>query len=146
MQPLRRSRTHVLTSALALVAIVGCGGDDPLAPQLVPTGTYVATTFQATPDGLGAINVLTAGGSLTVTVGANNTVTGTLHLPASLAGQDFTASMAGTVVARTGGVAFQQPSVDSFVRDLTWTVGTNTLSVTNQRAGAATFTVTLTRQ
>jgi len=131
---------------LALVAIVGCGGDDPLAPQLVATGTYVATTFQATPDGLGAINVLTAGGSLTVTVGANNTVTGTLHLPASLAGQDFTASMAGTVVARTGGVAFQQPSVDSFVRDLTWTVGTNTLSVTNQRAGAATFTVTLTRQ
>jgi hypothetical protein len=108
-------------------------------------GTYVATTFQATLDGLGAINVLTAGGSLTVTVSANNSLNGTLHLPASLAGEDFTASMTGTMVAAGVGVSLQQ-SADSFVRDLIWTVGTNTLSVTNQRAGTATFTITLTRQ
>jgi hypothetical protein len=132
---------------LALVAVVGCGSDDPdpVSPPLVPAGTYVATTFQATPDGLGAINVLTAGGSLTVTVNANNSVNGTLTLPASVAGAPFTASMSGVVVAAGVGVSLQQ-SEDSFVRDLIWTVGTNTLSVTNQRAGAAVFTITLTRQ
>jgi len=75
---------------------VGSDDPDPVLPGLVPAGTYVATMFQATPDGLRTINVLTAGGSLTVTVNADNSVNGTLYVPASVAGQDLTASMTGS--------------------------------------------------
>src|SRR5262245_10989209 len=142
MQLLRRS-TRFLATALALVAVVGCGSDDPISP--VPTGTYTATTFQVTPDGQAAINVLSQGGTLTVTLSGDNSVAGQLHLPASLLGTELTANLTGTVAVSGNTVVFHQ-TTDTFVRDLTWTVGTNTLSVTNQRAGAATFTITLTRQ
>ena len=144
MQLLRRSNTHSLISILALVAIVGCGGDDAVSPS-VPTGTFAATTFQVTPDGQAPINVLSQGGTLTVTLSGNNSVTGQLHLPASVIGTELTANLTGTVVVSGNTISFQQ-AVDTFVRDLDWIVGTNTLTVTNQRAGSAIFTITLTRQ
>ena len=50
----------------------------------------------------------------------------------------------GEVYCITDGTFAQ--AADTFVRDLTWSVGTNTLSATNQRAGAGVFTITLTRQ
>jgi hypothetical protein len=53
--------------------------------------------------------------------------------------------MNGTVVRNGSTIEFQQEA-DTFVRDLSWSVSTNTLSVVNQRAGAAVFTITLTRQ
>ena len=145
MQVLRRSRARFLAPVLALVAIIGCGGDGPTSPGNL-AGSYAATTLQVTPDGQAPINVLSNGGSLTLTLNNDNSVTGTLNLPASVTGQQaLTASMSGTVVVGNNTVAFQQ-TADTFVRDLTWSVGTNALSVTNQRAGAAVFTITLTRQ
>jgi hypothetical protein len=146
MHLLRRSSPRLLAPALALVAVFGCGGsDDPVSVSPVPTGTYTATTFQVTPDGQSAINVLSQGGTLTVTLSGTNSVSGQLRLPASIAGTELVANWTGTAVVTGNTVVFPQ-GVDTFVRDLTWTVGTNTISVTNQRAGAATFTITLTRQ
>jgi hypothetical protein len=145
MQMIRRSSARFLAPVLALVAIVGCGGDDPTAPGAL-AGTYVATTFQVAPDGQAPSNVLLLGGSLALTLDRGNSVTGALHIPASATGQEaLMASMSGTVVVSGNTVKFAQ-AADTFVRDLTWSVGTNTLSATNQRAGAGVFTITLTRQ
>jgi len=147
MQLFYRSSTRRFASALALVAVVGCTGNvsDPVAPSPA-AGTYVATQFLVTPDGAVApIDVLSAGGSLTVTVNADKSVSGTLHVPANVLGSEFTTSMAGTLVVGGGGVEFQQ-AANSFVRALTWTVGTNWFTVVNQHAGTASYTITLTRQ
>ena len=38
-----------------------------------------------------------------------------------------------------------QPA-DTFVRDLTWTIGNGQLPVVNQQAGSATFSIRLSRQ
>jgi len=146
----RYSNARFLTRVLALVAVVGCGGSDTSSPGKnspgVLVGSYVATTFQVTPDGQGLIDVLAQGGSLTIVLGSDNSVAGTLQIPASATGgQAVTASLSGTVSVSGNTVVIQEAG-DTFVRNLTWTVGTNTLSVTNQHAGIAVFTIVLTRQ
>jgi hypothetical protein len=141
----RRSTACFLPAAVALVAIVGCGSGDSTSPETL-AGSYTATTFLVTPDGQAPVNVLSQGGSLTLTLASDKSVTGTLHLPASATGAEpLTVTMNGTVTMSGSTVEFQQ-AADTFVRDLTWSVGTNALSVTNQRAGASVFTITLTRQ
>jgi hypothetical protein len=146
----RYSNARFLTRVLALVAIVGCGGTDTSSPNTnahgVLAGSYVATTFQVTPDGQGLIDVLAQGGSLTIVLESDNSVAGTLQIPASATGgQAVTASLNGTVSFSGNTVVFQAGG-DTFVRNLTWTIGTNMLSVTNQHAGIAVFTIVLTRQ
>jgi hypothetical protein len=121
-----------------------CGSDTPDQPSSI-AGAYAATVFRVTPTGQPTIDVLGQGGSLSVTIASNNTASGSLSLPASVAGTAFTASMTGTVVQTGATVRFEQ-TADTFVRDLTFTVVGNTLQATNQVAGAASFTVTLTRQ
>lgn len=91
------------------------------------------------------IDVLAQGGTLSINIASDNSTTGTLTLPASVAGSPVTLSMAGTAVVTGSTVKFQQPG-DTFVRDLTFTVSGNTLAVANQSAGGSTFTVTLTKQ
>jgi len=145
MCPRIRARARGVAALAVIAGSLACGSDGPSAAAAL-TGTYTATTFQVTPDGQPLIDVLAKGGSLSITFAANDAVSGTVFLPSAVTGAgDFTAAMSGTVVHNGGTVQFQQ-SVDSFVRDLTWTVGTNTLTVTNQHAGTAAFTITLTRQ
>jgi hypothetical protein len=67
-----------------------------------------------------------------------------LSLPASIAGQDLVVSMAGTATQTGSTVRFEQ-TVDSFVRDLSFSIVGTTLQVQNQQAGSAAFTITLTR-
>ena len=90
------------------------------------------------------IDVLAQGGSLSVTVSSDNAASGSLSLAASVAGAPFTASMTGTAVQTGITVRFEQ-TADTFVRDLTFTVVGNTLQATNQVAGSASFTITLSR-
>ena len=122
----------------------GCGSDSPSQPASI-AGTYTATVFRVTPTGQPTIDVLAQGGSLSITIAADNTASGTLSIPASVAGTPFTASMTGTVVQTGSTVRFEQ-TADTFVRDLTFTVVGNTLQATNQVAGVGSFTITLTRQ
>ena len=122
----------------------GCGSDSPNQPSSI-AGVYTATVFRVTPTGQPTIDVLAQGGSLSITIASDNTASGTLSLPASVAGTPFNASMTGTVVQTGTTVRFEQ-TADTFVRDLTFTVIGNTLQATNQVAGVGSFTITLTRQ
>ena len=129
--------------ALVVVAAAACGyGTESVRLD----GTYVASVFRVTPQGQSQIDVLGAGGSMTLTIGSNNAVTGTLVVPGSVTGgAPLSESMAGTAARDGDEVTFTQ-SADTFVRDLTWTLSAEGLRVTNQTAGGASFTLTLSRQ
>ena len=139
-----------LVAGLACVTLIaGCGdgyGTDPDSPV---AGTWVATQFRITPTGQAQIDALAAGGTLTITIATNNSTSGTISLPASVTGgAALNASMAGTASLNGANteVTFTQ-AADTFVRDLTWQrVGNTSLSVSNQTAGSASFTITLTKQ
>jgi hypothetical protein len=133
------------SSILFASASMACGSDSPTQVSSPVAGTYLATEFLVTPAGEPTIDVLAQGGTLSITIAADNRTSGSLTLPASIAGTDISLSMAGTAVVSGSTVTFQQPG-DTFVRNLTFTVSGNTLSVTNQSTGTATFTVTLTKQ
>ena len=67
-------------------------------------------------------DVLAEGGSLTITLNADGTTSGSLLVPAALnEGVDFTADMAGTFSLVGDSLSFSQ-NADSFVRDMSWTV------------------------
>ena len=132
-----------LVVSLLAATLSGCGGST--APNPIIEGPYTATTFRVVPQGQALIDVLAAGGSLSITIAPNGTTTGTLNVPASAAGGTaFTASMAGTAVLTGSTVRFTQ-NADSFVRNLDRTVSGKTLSVQGLTAGSGTFTITLTR-
>lgn len=92
------------------------------------------------------MDVLAAGGSLTIDVSAGHSTSGSLSVPGSITGgAAFNASMTGTATVSGSTVKFNQ-SADTFVRDLTFTVAPNTLTANNQAAGSETYNVVLTRQ
>ena len=140
---IRRLSLLAASSVLLASASVACGSDGPTQPSVA--GAYVATTFRVTPAGQPMIDVLAGGGTLSINIAADNSTTGSLTLPASLAGSTTSLTMAGTAVVSGSTIKFQQ-TADTFVRDLTFTISGNTLSATNQTVGGATFNVTLTRQ
>jgi hypothetical protein len=91
---LKSSRLSAACVVLALA--VGACGDGRTEPASV-AGSHTATTFVVTPSGQPAMDVVAKGGSLSIVIGADDTVTGNLLLPASVTGGAvFTASMAGT--------------------------------------------------
>ncbi len=132
--------------ALAVASVLAaCGSDTPTETNTL-AGSYRATTFRVTPLGQSAIDVLAQGGALTITVAADNATSGSLNVPAiATGGTALTASMAGTAV-RTGNTVQFQQTADTFVRDVNWTVSGNALTVVDQAAGSARFTITLARQ
>ena len=131
-----------LTALLLVAGTAACGyGTESVRLD----GTYVATVFRVTPQGQSQIDVLGAGGSLTITIATSNAVTGTMVIPASVSGGPLSASMAGTAARDGDEVTFTQ-AADTFVRDLSWTLSAQGLSVTGQAAGSAAFTITLSRQ
>ena len=127
---------------LASCAIFACtNGTEPTDIA----GTYTATVFKVTPTGQAQIDVLAAGGSLTITIGSANATSGSLNIPASInGGTPFTASMTGTASLSGTTVHFQQ-TADSFVRDLAWTASSNSLTVTSQVVAGASYTITLSK-
>ncbi len=138
-----RSKPY-LVLALAAMGIACSGGTTEPSPSL--EGNYVSTVFRITPAGQAAIDVQSAGGTLTISITANGQTTGNLLVPASVnGGTVFTASMAGTASKSGNSVSFTQ-AADTFVRDLTWSLAQNGLSVTSQVVGNTTYTITLSRQ
>ncbi|HEV7992389.1 MAG TPA: hypothetical protein VGP25_11235 [Gemmatimonadaceae bacterium] len=143
-----RRSIAALAALVVLGATTACGGSGDstaAAPPPSIVGSYVATTFQVTPIGQPAIDVLARGGTLALVIAADNSTTGSLSLPPSILGSPFSATLTGTAVQTGNTVKFEQ-SADTFVRDLTFTVSGSTLQATNQPAGVGTFTIVLTRQ
>ena len=100
-----------------LATLTACS--DPVTPESI-AGTYEAGTF--TLSGQVSADVLAEGGSLTITLNADGTTSGSLLVPAALnEGVDFTADMAGTFSLVGDSLSFSQ-NADSFVRDMSWTV------------------------
>jgi hypothetical protein len=130
---LRRLRRLAVLPALAIAA--SCGDlSTSVVPDVIP-GTYAATSFRVTPTGQPTVDVIQAGGSLTITIAEDRTTDGTLFMPAGLIGPGSPAvqeSMAGTLTQRPDGTYFFQQTADTFVRDLIWTQFTDAfVSTTN---------------
>ncbi len=140
-----RSSFRALFAVAAVMGSLAACGDDGLIDPNPIAGAYTATTFRVTPAGQSEIDVLTQGGALVIAIGVDNTTAGTLNLPAVVTGDEaLQASMAGTAELNGSGVQFDQ-TADTFVRDLNWAFTNNTISVTNQSVGGASFTIVLTR-
>jgi hypothetical protein len=88
-------------------------GADALRLQDV-AGEYVSTLFVA-----GGLDVLEAGGSLSLSLDPDGSVGGSLVVPED-AGGPVLADMTGTYSLNGSSIVFQQ-SADTFVRDATWT-------------------------
>ncbi len=130
--------------AMVLIAVLSCYGDKPAGPISPVEGAWSASTFLLVPSGQSTIDVLSLGGSLTITLSANGTTTGQLAIPASVPGGPLTASMAGTYTFSNDTVRFDQ-GADTFVRDLPFALqDTNLVGLRN--FGSATIAVVLSRQ
>lgn len=132
------ARRYAAAAVLA-IALGACGDGGGGPPAVNVTGTYNATFFTVTPVGGAAIDVLLApgGGSLTITLNANLTTSGTLVVPASRQPPspppvNINASMAGTYTVAGGVVNFDQ-AANTFMKDLPFSVQGGTL------VGSATF-------
>ena len=137
---LRRFSLLALIPALALAS--ACADHVTIVGDVIP-GTYTATSFRLTPDGQPTIDVLAKGGSLTITIATDNTMTGLLSLPAGVVTPNAaTADMAGVLVQKAdGNYRFDQP-VQSFIKDLTWQQFTDAF-VSTSNLGGVQFQITL---
>jgi hypothetical protein len=107
----------------------GCGGSTDSEPFGDIAASYISTTFIVTPTSGSAEDVLVAGGLLTIGLGPNGTVTGTLDVPAGVAGarEPIHEDLFGTAT-RAGNTLVMEQSVDTFVRDMVWLIGPGTLT------------------
>jgi hypothetical protein len=126
---LRRFRRHALLPALALA--ISCENSVSIAPDVL-AGSYVATSFLVTQTGQPTVDVLSKGGSLTINIAADSSVTGVLVLPTGIPGaQSGTADMTGKVTRRSDGAyQFNQIS-ETFVKSLVWQQFTDALVTTS---------------
>jgi hypothetical protein len=126
-----------------LMGVAACD-TDTTGPEGPLDGTYTATYFRITPPDESEVDVLAAGGSLTINITENLATSGNLIVPSSITG-GVTASMAGSATVSGSVVTFEQ-AIDTFVRDLSWTRTNLGLVVTDQVIEGAEYTITLTKQ
>jgi hypothetical protein len=144
-QSLRNTRALLLIGLPAIV--LACGGSDE--PSSTPiAGTYAATFFQTT-GASGQTNQIAAGSTLQITLGANGSTTGHLHIAASGGNPAFDADMAGTWTATENHIVDFTQAADTFVKDMPFTwgpdiQGISTLSGDNVFSGTR-IEITLTR-
>lgn len=114
-----RLKKLATTVALGAVALIGC--DDATEPDMATVaGSYQATTFVGHTE-TGDIDVLAEGGSLTMTLTATGTTTGSLFVPGGEEdGTDAVVDLSGTWTLDGDEVTFDHDS-DTFLRDVTFT-------------------------
>jgi len=116
-----------IASLLTVAAVVGCS--DAFKPTTENVlGAYRVQTFQTT-DTSGTIDWVQRGGTLTITLGPFGTTTGHLFLPGAAAGGgDVDQLLIGDWTLAGNTITFSMPAIDTFVRDMPWTVTENRLS------------------
>jgi hypothetical protein len=135
------ARARRFSAAMLIgLLLVGACYDGPTGPEPL-VGTWVATTMRITPDGGETVDLLAEGASLTITFGSGYTMTGTLSLP----DEESPASMNGTYIRRRNTLEFVQ-TADTFVRELTWSIGANTLTASDQTVENTEFEIVLTQE
>ena len=119
-QTRKKSRSLLLIGLASL--FLACGGtNEPFSSP--SAGGYVATTFRTTGTS-GQQDQLVIGSTLQMNLAENGTTSGHLHVAAYGGNPAFDRDMAGTWTASGNTVDFTQ-AADSFVRDMTFVVGTN---------------------
>jgi hypothetical protein len=114
-------------AAALTFAVLGCGDDNGFTPESV-AGPYFASSFVVTQNGVSA-DVLALGGSLDIALVSDGTVAGHLFVPhGDENGADLDVDLQGTWELNGQVVTFDMPNVDTFVRDIPFTVGTDTLT------------------
>jgi len=113
------------TLGLAL-ALAGCGDDDQGFSPTVDdvAGSYTATTFTAA-NGVGEVDLLALGASVTVTLEADGTTAGRLVVPG--VGEPLDEDLAGTWALTDNTVTFSQTQ-STLISDVDFTVSPNTLT------------------
>lgn len=139
---LRRLRRLAIVPALA---IAGSCGDlsTSVIPDVIP-GTYAATSFRVTPPGQGTVDVIAAGGSLTITIAQDLSTDGTLFMPGGLVSpQAVQASMAGKLVQKLDGTYYFQQNANTFMRLLIWQQATDAFVTTTQLDDGTSFQIAI---
>jgi hypothetical protein len=141
---MRLQRASAALACAFALTIAACGDNGPkvLTPQAV-AGTYVATTLLATTGG-STTNMLASGASVTLILGADGTTSGRLFVPASITPQ-VDAPLTGTWTFFNATDIDLASNSDTFLRDMLFTVGGNTL-VGDQTFGAVRIQIVLTKQ
>jgi hypothetical protein len=134
-------RMFILAAALAACSDSGPSPLEPVTPPPTLAGTWHATVFQITAEGLPTFDMLELGANLTLSIDAQGRTTGKLVAPFGSPETD----MAGQATITGNRVTFDQVS-ETFVRLLAWSLHGDTLSVTNEALGETRFTVTLVRR
>lgn len=134
--------------AVAGLALLACG-DDGFSPTVeTVAGDYQATTLTAT-QATGTVNLLQGGGSLMLTLLVNGGTTGRLFIPGGgETGEDLDVDLTGSWTLTGSTVTFLQPGADTFIRDMTFTAGPNSIrgeETFPTTGGDITITVVLTR-
>ena len=115
---LRRLRRLALAPALLLA--LACENSVSIEGDVIP-GNYAATSFVVTQTGQPSVDVLARGGSLTINIAANDSITGLLVLPAGVPGsQAGTVDMKGKLVRRSDGLYQFDQTSPSFIQALLW--------------------------
>jgi hypothetical protein len=114
--------------AVALAAaLLGCGDDNGPTQESI-AGPYFASTLLVTQNGVAA-DVLALGGSLDIALGSDGAATGHLFVPhGDENGADLNVDLQGTWQLNGKVVTFDMPNVDTFIRDMPFTAGTDTLT------------------
>jgi len=107
----------------AVAGLIACGGDTT-SPGVSAAGSYAASTFITTgPSGI--TNQLVAGSTVVITLAANGTTSGHLHVVASASNPALDADLAGTWTQNGMTVHISAPAVDTFISDMPFTLTAN---------------------
>ena len=131
--------------ATAILVATGCSDDDSLSPSLESVaGSYTATTFLVTQQNIMA-DLLQLGSSIILDLATDGTVTGHIFVPnGNDDGSDLDLDLTGTWTLDGAIVRFEMPEANSFIGDIPFTAGANTLSA-EQNSGGIRIQLVLTK-
>jgi len=117
---------RILLAVTAAAAVACSDAFKPTTENVL--GDYNLRTFETT-DTSGTIDWVQRGGTMTLSLGPFGVTTGHMFMPgAAEGGGDFDQLLIGDWTLTGNTITFDMPAVDTFVRDMPWTVTENKLS------------------
>ncbi len=117
---------RILLAVTAAAAVACSDSFKPTTENVL--GDYNLRTFETT-DTSGTIDWVQRGGTMTISLGPFGVTTGHVFMPgAAEGGGDFDRLLIGDWTLTGNTITFDMPAVDTFVRDMPWTVTENKLS------------------